>query len=108
VVVTTASPAGNSATTIGVPMARDSTALIPCRCISSQVASSAETTARGSASAGLQAVQPATYVLREISVAKLEELRLVLERAADAIEMVIADGLAAAQNAFHGSSKDRA
>jgi hypothetical protein len=47
-------------------------------------------------------------VLREISVAKLEELRLVLERAADAMEMVIADGLAAAQNAFHGSSKDRA
>jgi hypothetical protein len=41
-------------------------------------------------------------------VAKLEELRLVLERAADAMEMIIADGLAAAQNAFHGSSKDRA
>ena len=47
-------------------------------------------------------------MLRKISAAKREELPLVLERAAGAIEMVIADGLAAAQNAFHGSSKDRA
>ena len=43
----------------------------------------------------------AVYVLRDFSAAERKELPLVLERAADAVEMLLADGLAAAQNAFH-------
>jgi PTH1 family peptidyl-tRNA hydrolase len=45
----------------------------------------------------------AAYVLRDFSAAERKELPLVLERAADAVESLLASGLAAAQNAFHGS-----
>jgi PTH1 family peptidyl-tRNA hydrolase len=47
-------------------------------------------------------MDPAAYVLRDFSAAERKELPLVLERAADAVEALLADGLAAAQNAFHG------
>jgi PTH1 family peptidyl-tRNA hydrolase len=46
-------------------------------------------------------MDPAAFVLRDFSAAERKELPLVLERAADAVEMLLADGLAAAQNAFH-------
>lgn len=45
---------------------------------------------------------PADFVLREFSGAQRQELPALLERAADAVECLLADGLAAAQNAFHG------
>jgi len=48
-------------------------------------------------------MDPAAFVLRDFSAAERKELPLVFERAADAVEMLIADGLAAAQNAFHAS-----
>lgn len=44
---------------------------------------------------------PATFVLRDYSAAERRELPLQLERAADAVELLIADGLAAAQNSFN-------
>jgi PTH1 family peptidyl-tRNA hydrolase len=40
-------------------------------------------------------------VLRDFAAPERAELPLVLERAADAVEMLLADGLAAAQNTFH-------
>jgi len=46
-------------------------------------------------------MDPAVYVLRDFSAPERAELPLLLERAADAVEMLLADGLAAAQNAFH-------
>jgi PTH1 family peptidyl-tRNA hydrolase len=46
-------------------------------------------------------MDPAVYVLRDFSAPERKELPLVLERAADAVEMLLTDGLAAAQNAFH-------
>ncbi len=46
-------------------------------------------------------VDPAAYVLRDFSAAECKELPLVVERAADAVEMLLARGLAATQNAFH-------
>jgi PTH1 family peptidyl-tRNA hydrolase len=46
-------------------------------------------------------MDPAVYVLRDFSAPERAELPLVLGRAADAVEMLLADGLAAAQNAFH-------
>jgi len=46
-------------------------------------------------------MDPAAYVLRDFSAAERKELPLVLDRAADAVEMLLADGLTAAQNAFH-------
>src|SRR5262252_2506504 len=48
-------------------------------------------------------MDPAAFVLRDFSAAERKELPLVLERTADAVEMLLADGLAAAQNAFHAS-----
>ena len=44
---------------------------------------------------------PADYVLRDYSAADRKELPLQLERAADAVEQLIAEGLAAAQNVYH-------
>lgn len=44
---------------------------------------------------------PADWVLREFAAAERKELPLHLERAADAVEVLIADGLAAAQNAYN-------
>jgi PTH1 family peptidyl-tRNA hydrolase len=45
---------------------------------------------------------PADYVLRDFSATQRNELGVQLERAADAVEALISDGLAAAQNAFNG------
>lgn len=45
---------------------------------------------------------PAVFVLRDFSAAERRELPLLVDRAADAVEALLADGLVAAQNAFHG------
>jgi peptidyl-tRNA hydrolase, PTH1 family len=45
----------------------------------------------------------ALFVLRDFSVTERKELELHIERAADAIEVLIREGLAEAQNAFHGA-----
>jgi PTH1 family peptidyl-tRNA hydrolase len=45
---------------------------------------------------------PADYVLREFSVAERKELAFLVDRAADAVETLLAEGLEAAQNAFNG------
>jgi peptidyl-tRNA hydrolase, PTH1 family len=47
-------------------------------------------------------MDPAAFVLRDFSTAERKELPLLLDRAADAAEVLLAEGLAAAQNAFHG------
>lgn len=44
---------------------------------------------------------PAGFVLRDYSAAERRELGVQLERAADAIETLLSQGLAAAQNAFN-------
>jgi peptidyl-tRNA hydrolase, PTH1 family len=44
---------------------------------------------------------PADWVLRDFSAAERKELGLHVERAADAVESLIADGLAAAQNHYN-------
>ena len=44
---------------------------------------------------------PADFVLRDFSAAERKDLGVHLERAADAIETLIGDGLAAAQNAYN-------
>lgn len=45
----------------------------------------------------------ADYVLRPFSGAERVELPLVIDRAAEAVEVLIAEGLAVAQNSFNGS-----
>jgi PTH1 family peptidyl-tRNA hydrolase len=47
-------------------------------------------------------MDPAVFVLRDFSAAERKELPFLLDRAGDAAEALLADGLAAAQNAFHG------
>jgi PTH1 family peptidyl-tRNA hydrolase len=44
---------------------------------------------------------PADFVLREFSPAERKELAYLIDRAADATEAVVADGLEAAQNEFN-------
>jgi peptidyl-tRNA hydrolase, PTH1 family len=44
---------------------------------------------------------PADFVLTDFSATERKELPLLLERAADAVESLLAQGLAAAQNEFH-------
>ena len=44
---------------------------------------------------------PAEWVLRDFSAAERKDIDLHLERAADAVETLIADGLAAAQNTYN-------
>jgi peptidyl-tRNA hydrolase, PTH1 family len=44
---------------------------------------------------------PADHVLTDFSAAERKELPLVIERGADAVEMLLRDGLAAAQNQIH-------
>jgi PTH1 family peptidyl-tRNA hydrolase len=44
---------------------------------------------------------PADFVLREFAAAERKELAVLLDRAADAVEAVLAKGLEAAQNEFH-------
>jgi PTH1 family peptidyl-tRNA hydrolase len=45
---------------------------------------------------------PAVYVLRDFTLAEQKALDLELDRAADAVEALVATGLEAAQNAFNG------
>ncbi|MFG2007335.1 aminoacyl-tRNA hydrolase [Spirillospora sp. NPDC048911] len=45
----------------------------------------------------------AAFVLKDFAAAERKELDLNVERAADAVEALITDGLAAAQNTFHVS-----
>jgi len=47
-------------------------------------------------------MDPAVFVLRDFSAAERKELPFLLDRAADAAEALLTQGLAAAQNAFHG------
>jgi peptidyl-tRNA hydrolase, PTH1 family len=49
-------------------------------------------------------MDPADYVLRDFSPAERKLLPEVLERAADAVESLLAHGLAAAQNEFHAAA----
>jgi PTH1 family peptidyl-tRNA hydrolase len=44
---------------------------------------------------------PAEYVLREFSAAERKDLAFHLERAADAVELLVSDGLEAAQNEYN-------
>ena len=44
---------------------------------------------------------PADYVLREFSGAERKELAFLIDRAADATEALVTDGLEAAQNAYN-------
>ena len=46
-------------------------------------------------------MDPAAFVLKDFSAAERKDLALEVDRAADAVEALMADGLAAAQNAFH-------
>jgi PTH1 family peptidyl-tRNA hydrolase len=46
-------------------------------------------------------MDPATFVLRDFSAAERKDLDLETDRAADAVEMLITDGLERAQNAFN-------
>ncbi|MGH3320783.1 MAG: aminoacyl-tRNA hydrolase [Streptosporangiaceae bacterium] len=48
-------------------------------------------------------MDPADYVLRDFSARERGDLPLHLERAADAVEVVLCGGLAAAQNTYHAS-----
>lgn len=43
------------------------------------------------------------YVLRDFSAAQRRELDVLLEHCADAVQMLLADGLETAQNRFHAS-----
>ena len=49
-------------------------------------------------------MDPAVFVLRDFSAAERKELPLLVDRAADAVAALLAGGLAAAQNAFHGAA----
>ena len=46
-------------------------------------------------------MDPAGFVLRDFTAAERKELPLLVERAADAVEALLAEGLEPAQNAFH-------
>lgn len=48
-------------------------------------------------------MDPAAYVLRDFSAAERRELGVHLERAADAVEELIRDGLAVTQNTYHAT-----
>lgn len=49
-------------------------------------------------------MDPANYVLRDFSPVERKDLGVYLERAADAVEGLVRDGLAVAQNTYHGTS----
>jgi peptidyl-tRNA hydrolase, PTH1 family len=53
-------------------------------------------------------MDPANYVLRDFSASERKELALVFDRAADAAETLISQGLAAAQNMFNGTGRSEA
>ena len=46
-------------------------------------------------------MDPAAFVLRDFTPAERRELPLVIDRAADAVETLLQDGLTMVQNAFH-------
>jgi PTH1 family peptidyl-tRNA hydrolase len=46
-------------------------------------------------------MDPAAFVLRDFSSTERKDLPLLLGRAADATQMLLREGLQAAQNAFH-------
>ena len=46
-------------------------------------------------------MDPADFVLRDFTAAERADLPVLLGRAADAVEVLIKDGLAAAQNQYH-------
>lgn len=46
-------------------------------------------------------MDPADFVLRDFSAAERTELPLLLDRAADAIEVLVCSGISAAQNEYH-------
>jgi PTH1 family peptidyl-tRNA hydrolase len=46
-------------------------------------------------------MDPAAFVLRDFRAEERNELPYLIDRSADAVEALLADGLAAAQNAFH-------
>ena len=48
-------------------------------------------------------MDPAAFVLRDFAKPEREELPLLLDQAADAVEVLLTKGLAAAQNVFHGT-----
>ncbi|MBC6450278.1 aminoacyl-tRNA hydrolase [Actinokineospora sp. HBU206404] len=48
-------------------------------------------------------MDPADYVLRDFAAAERKELAFEIDRCADAVESLVAQGLEAAQNAFHAS-----
>lgn len=50
-------------------------------------------------------MDPAAYVLREFCAAERSDLAYVVDRAADATEALIVDGIAAAQNVFHNATE---
>ncbi|SFP40373.1 peptidyl-tRNA hydrolase, PTH1 family [Amycolatopsis arida] len=48
-------------------------------------------------------MDPADYVLKDFSAVERRELPLNVDRCADAVEALVTNGLAAAQNSFHAS-----
>jgi PTH1 family peptidyl-tRNA hydrolase len=46
-------------------------------------------------------MDPATFVLRDFSAVERKELPLAIDRCADAVEALLSQGLATAQNTFH-------
>ena len=49
-------------------------------------------------------MDPAVFVLRDFTAAERKEVPFLLDRAADAAEILLTEGLAVAQNAFHGGA----
>jgi PTH1 family peptidyl-tRNA hydrolase len=49
----------------------------------------------------------ADYVLRDFGTAELKELPFLLDEAADAVELLLRDGLTAAQQKFHPTKSER-
>lgn len=52
-------------------------------------------------------MDPAAFVLKDFSATERKELPVLLEEAADAVEMTLGQGLAVAQNRFHPASAGR-
>ena len=52
-------------------------------------------------------MDPAAFVLRDFGAAERKELPVLLEEAADAVELTLADGLAVAQNRYHPAPESR-
>ncbi|MEV7473388.1 aminoacyl-tRNA hydrolase [Pseudarthrobacter oxydans] len=52
-------------------------------------------------------METADYVLRDFGTAELKELPFLLDGAADAVEILVRDGLTAAQQKFHPAKSER-